>query len=150
MAQIRVRGYVVGYDVRQGAVEWTVRMNEDRHPDNGKKFDVGSFHPGTLGIKAGVNVTFVLGEKNGSLYNMALDVRLESNDHPRCFYCDQDADVLFRFLTLRDGASFRPACLAHYIDVGNDVQGELDDMHEKERKPEVKNLWREDDTYRAW
>lgn len=148
MAQDRVRGYVVGHDVHGGAIVWIIRINEPDHPFNGKKYDVGSFYPGMCGVKPGMAVTFILGEYSGSAYNMALDVRRDTTKHPQCAYCTGEADVLFRFSRTTGGLTsidFKPACLSHYCEIGSALSCEVPD-----RTVDVKNIWREQDEYRAW
>ncbi len=54
----RVKGYVVGYDVKVGELVWTVKVKDSDSVHNKKKFEVASLHPGTMITKRGVDVTF--------------------------------------------------------------------------------------------
>lgn len=56
----KVKGYVVGYDVKEGSIVWTVKVRDDSSPENGKKFPVASMGFGKMLSKPGVDVTFQL------------------------------------------------------------------------------------------
>lgn len=58
MTQVRVTGYVVGYDEVGGEVLWKVKVKDSSSVHNGKKFVVHSLHPGTMLSKPSVDVTF--------------------------------------------------------------------------------------------
>ena len=58
MTQVRVEGYVVGYDEVGGELLWTVKVNYSHSVHDGKKFKVHSLHPGTMLTKPSVDVSF--------------------------------------------------------------------------------------------
>jgi hypothetical protein len=58
--QVRVKGFVVGYDVKTGELVWTVKVKDLQSPHNGHKFEVVSCHPGTMLSRPAVDVTFVI------------------------------------------------------------------------------------------
>ncbi len=81
----RVKGYVVGYDVKASELVWTVKVKDQDSVHNGKKFEVASLHPGTMITKQGVDATFRVQEFNiGRLEQekelKAVDVSLGSSD----------------------------------------------------------------------
>lgn len=60
MAQVRVKGYVVGYDEVGGELLWKVRVKDSGSVHNSTKFMVHSLHPGTMLSKPSVDVTFMV------------------------------------------------------------------------------------------
>jgi hypothetical protein len=58
MTQVRVTGYVVGYDEVGGEALWKLKVKDSSSVHNGKKFVVHSLHPGTMLSKPSVDVTF--------------------------------------------------------------------------------------------
>lgn len=56
--QVRVKGYVVGYDVGNGELLWTVKVKDPKSIHNGKKFVVHSCQVGTLLSRPSVDVSF--------------------------------------------------------------------------------------------
>lgn len=54
----RIKGYVVGYDIKSGEVLWTVKVKDPESTHNDQKFQVASLHPGTMVTRPGSDVTF--------------------------------------------------------------------------------------------
>ncbi|MBD3270666.1 hypothetical protein GF376_04015 [Candidatus Peregrinibacteria bacterium] len=57
-AQVRVQGYVVGYDKVGHELLWTVKVRDPKSAHDGKKFAVTSCHFGTMLTRPSVDVTF--------------------------------------------------------------------------------------------
>ena len=60
MTQVRVKGFVVGYDEKAGEILWTVRVKDSQSIHHGKKFQVESLRDGAMLTKPGVDVTFCI------------------------------------------------------------------------------------------
>ncbi|OIO48271.1 MAG: hypothetical protein AUJ34_03425 [Parcubacteria group bacterium CG1_02_41_12] len=58
MAQDRVKGYVVGYDIVGRKLVWSVKVKDQNSVHNNKKFTVTSCGQGTLLCEPAVDVTF--------------------------------------------------------------------------------------------
>ncbi|NQV87955.1 MAG: hypothetical protein HQ402_00160 [Parcubacteria group bacterium] len=58
MTQVRVKGYVVGFDKSGDELLWTVKVKDPTSAHDNKKFPVASMHQGSLLTKPGVDVTF--------------------------------------------------------------------------------------------
>lgn len=54
----RVKGYIVGYDVKSGEIVWQVKVKDQDSLHNQQKFPVASLHLGTMLTKPGIDVTF--------------------------------------------------------------------------------------------
>lgn len=81
----RIKGYVVGYDMKAGELLWTIKVKDPESIHNNKKFEVASLHPGTMITKQGVDVTFRVQEfRIGRLEQekglKAVDVSLGSSE----------------------------------------------------------------------
>lgn len=68
---MRVKGYVVGYDTKNGELIWTVKVKDETSRRNGEKFVVETLHAGTMLCKPAVDVTFEI-----SFLDKAVDVCL--------------------------------------------------------------------------
>lgn len=58
MIRVRIKGYVIGYDVVGGELLWRVKVKDSSSIHDGKKFVVHSLHPGTMLSRPSVDVSF--------------------------------------------------------------------------------------------
>lgn len=73
---MRTKGYVVGYDVKNGELVWTVKVKDVGNVHDGKKLLVHSLHPGTMLTKPAVDVSFDIQTVGKTEEIMAIDVSL--------------------------------------------------------------------------
>ena len=65
MALERIKGYVVGYDAKDGEISWTVKVKDPQSAHHGEKFRVASMWPGMMLTRPGADVTFSIGSQHG-------------------------------------------------------------------------------------
>jgi hypothetical protein len=122
MTQVRVKGYVVGFDVIGGAIRWRVKVKDSRSEYNGCNFPVASCYPGTMLTRPAVDVSFVLAPVPSSGTDVecfegrlrAFEVSFKDVVVPVCDVCGGDAEVLLEMSNSKDNSAHcARCCLPH-------------------------------------
>ena len=97
----RIKGFVVGYDVKRGKIVWTVKAKDPTSEHNGHKFEVASVYLGTMLSKPGVDVTFRVQDVESGQEKVlrAVDVNVGSKDPVENQITERIPDALIFALT---------------------------------------------------